>query len=187
MADSPLWLGVMGGATGVVSFGWNVIAYRRQGPRAKLLLVYGGVVRNSNHGPIAAREPHELKVILRELKLSRDQGHADRLVAGLRVANPGRAPLFVAGVGWRTQGGLRGHNAHLSFEGSPAMPCEIPAGGEATYYVDLAVLNEQLTIAEHLFNGPQWIALEIWNAHKVHRSNAIPPEILALAPPRGRP
>jgi hypothetical protein len=25
---------------------------------------------------IAAREPHELKVILRELKLSRDQGHA---------------------------------------------------------------------------------------------------------------
>jgi hypothetical protein len=29
------------------------------------------------------------------------------------------------------------------------MPCEIPAGGEATYYVDLAALNAQLTIAEH--------------------------------------
>jgi hypothetical protein len=147
MPDTPSWLGILGGATGVVSFGWNVIAYKRQGPQAKLLLAYGGV--HGNHGPVASREPHDTKTIVRELKRTRDEAHADRLVVGLRVANRGRAPLFVAGVGFRTEGDLRGHNAHLNFEGSPAMPCEIPAGGEATYYVDLAALNAQLTIAEH--------------------------------------
>jgi hypothetical protein len=96
MPDTPSWLGILGGATGVVSFGWNVIAYKRQGPQAKLLLAYGGV--HGNHGPVASREPHDTKAIVRELKRTRDEAHADRLVVGLRVANRGRAPLFVAGV-----------------------------------------------------------------------------------------
>jgi propanediol dehydratase small subunit len=60
------------------------------------------------------------------------------------------------------------------------MPCDIPAGGEATFYVSIAVLNENITIAEKLTGQPQRIVFEIWNAHREYRTEPSPAKILAV-------
>jgi hypothetical protein len=118
MPDSPLWLGLVGAVTGVGGLVWNGWSYRMQGARPKLQLIYGGVFEEL--GVIATTKRESLKQTLKGLNSA--SLNTDRLVAGLRVRNHGRAPLQVSGISWRTTDGDRGHNAHLLFEGSPSMP-----------------------------------------------------------------
>jgi hypothetical protein len=62
-------------------------------------------------------------------------------------------------------------------------PTEIAAAGEATFYVALDLLNKKIALSETWSERPQRICLEMWNSHGEYRSNNVPSEILALAPP----
>jgi hypothetical protein len=149
-------------------------------------MVYGGVF-DHDIGLMAPTERESLKQTLKGLNTAIDPDaslRTDRLVAGLRVRNRGRAPLQVSGISWRTPDSSRRDNAHLKFEGAPQMPTAIPPAGETIFYVALEVLNKQIALCKTWSDQPQPIWLEIWNANGEYRSENVPSEILALAPPR---
>lgn len=176
MTVAAFVLGVLGFGVGVASLTWQVYTFLIQGARPRLTPVIGlhyerGLITNDASDD--AREALLAHVA---------QFPPGQLVIGVRVVNAGRAPFHVA------RWAMRSDPAGTLFVpvddpiGCPAIPCDIPAGAEETFFTGLINIRGLASISEAVNSDRQRLVATVSSGGRTYVSKPVAAENLAIEP-----
>jgi hypothetical protein len=170
-------LAIVGTVLAAGSLGWQVLSFLLQGARPKLTPIVGfrtpgGIVTN-----VATRD------VRAAVRAAAEQLTAGAPIVGVKVVNAGRASFHVAK--WEIRADPNG--ASFSFLddpiGSPAVPCDIPAGAEETFFMHLDGARNLAAGCEGIDGKPQRIVVTVFSGGRTYVSAPIEAANLVIAAP----
>lgn len=102
------------------------------------------------------------------------------LIVGVKAVNAGRAPFHVAE--WTIRADPSGTAFKVVGEqiGSPAVPCDIPAGAEETFFMYLEGATNLKAGADRIEGKPQRIVATVSSGGRTYVSEPIAAELLLI-------
>jgi hypothetical protein len=174
MTVAAFALGIIGALLAAASLTWNIVAFLFQGARPKLtpvigMLTAGGMVTNDATRDVRAA-----------LASVAEQLSPGPLIVGVKVVNAGRAPFHVAG--WELRADPHGASFKVLDDpiGSPAVPCDIPAGAEKTFFMRLDGARALASGCEAIEGKPQRIVVTMSSGGRTYVSKPVEPALLTL-------
>jgi hypothetical protein len=174
MTVAAFVLGIIGALLAAASLTWNIVAFLFQGARPKLtpvigMLTAGGIVTDD-----ATRDVRD------SLRSAAAQLPAGPLIIGVKVVNAGRAPFHVAD--WELRADPHGANFKVLDDpiGSPAVPCDIPAGAQKTFFMHLDGARTLASGCEAIDGKPQRIVATVSSGGRTYVSKPVEPALLTL-------
>lgn len=176
MTVAAFVLGLLGFGLAASSLTWQVYTFLMQGARPKLtpvigMLTSGGMVTND-----ATRDIRASLVSVAE------QLQPGPLIVGVKVVNAGRASFHVAGWAIRADPGGTSFNVLGEQIGSPAVPCDIPAGAEQIFFMHLDGATNLKRGADRIESKPQQIVATVMSGGRTFVSEPIAPVNFTINP-----
>lgn len=114
------------------------------------------------------------------LRTAAEQFPPGPLIIGVKVVNAGRAPFHVAD--WELRAEPHGAKFKVLGDpiGSPAVPCNIPAGAQRTFFMRLDGARNLASGSEEIASGPQRIAVTVSSGGRTYVSKSVEPMNLTL-------
>lgn len=177
MTVAAFVLGVLGFGLSVASGSWQVYSFLMQGARPKLTPIIG-MLTGDGIGILTNDATRDVRP---SLARAAKQLHPGPLIVGVKVVNAGRAPFHVAG--WAIRADPSGTSFNVVGEqiGSAAVPCEIPAGGEQTFFMFLDGATNLKSGMDRIDGTPQQIVATVSSGGRTFVSKPIAPVNLTIA------
>lgn len=144
MTVAAFVLGLLGTVVAVASLTWQVYTFLMQGARPKLTPIVGLATPGGLAHTEATRDVRE------SIASAAQQLPPGILVAGVQIINAGRAPFHVASWELRTDPSGTAFKTMEVLPGGTAVPCDIAAGAEAIFIMELDQAQALLATSEKI-------------------------------------
>jgi hypothetical protein len=178
MTIAAFVLSIVGTVLAAGSLGWQVLSFLLQGARPKLTPIVGfltvdGIVTNVATRDVCAA----IRAAAEQLTL------AGPPIVGVRVVNAGRAPFHVAD--WQIRADPNGASFTVLADpiGSPAVPCDIPAGAQKTFFMHLDGARNLASGCEDISGKPQQIVVTVSSGGRTYVSDPVESANLTIGGP----
>lgn len=162
-------IAVLGFGLGIASLTWQVYTFLIQGARPKLTPIIG-MLTGDGTGILTNDATRDVRPSLASAAKQLTPGP---LIVGVKVVNAGRASFHVAG--WAIRADPSGTSFNVLGEqiGSPAVPCDIPAGAEQTFFMYLRGATNLKSGADRIEGVAQEIVATVLSGGRTYVSDPI--------------
>src|SRR5699024_6096851 len=150
----------------------QVYTFLMQGARPKLTPIIGML---TPHGILTNDATRDIRASLAN---AAKQLQPAPLIVGAKIVNDGRAPFHVAG--WASHAAPAGTSVDVEQIGSPAVPCDIPAGADRTFFMYLNAATNLKSGADQIEGTAQRIVATVSSGGRTYVSEPIASVNLAI-------
>lgn len=175
MTVAAFVLGIIGTVLAAASLGWQVLSFLLQGARPKLTPIVGFLTTDGIVTNVATRD------VRAAVRAAAEQlTPVGPPIVGVEVVNAGWASFHVAE--WQIRANPNGASFSVLGDpiGSPAVPCDIPAGARKTFFMHLDGARNLALGCEGIDGKPQRIVVTVSSGGRTYVSDPVDPANLSI-------